>query len=451
MSDSEELLGLLDRVLDQARPGEGVEVYGLDQTETTVKAYRGEVESLSSARTRGVGIRILVDGRIGYAYSADVSDAALREALAAARTNARVATPDEANVLVGVVEHEPVPGLYDVRIEAVAPGAKVEAALRLEAAVTAAGPPIKGVDAAQYGDGVTLAAIASTTGLRGQYRRSDAFVLAEALAEQDGATTSAYGLAMARHPEALDVEAAAGEAVERARRLLGGRKPPSGRVPVVFDPFVTASFLGVLAGPLTAEAVQRGRSLFADRVGDALAGAHVTLVDDGRHPEGPASAPWDGEGTPTQRTVLLEEGVLRRFLHNAYTAARWNTSSTGNARRASYSAPPGLSATNLYVQPGTASAPDLLAQVGEGFYCQQVMGLHSGANPISGDFSVGAAGLMIRDGALAEPVREATIASSIPDILSGIAAVGADLRFLPFGGGMGGLTLVVEGMTLAGE
>ncbi len=445
-----DLQALLDQVLERAETGEGLEVFGLDETETTVSAREAAVESLTSARTRGVGMRVVNDGRVGYASTADLSETALGETLEQARTNARVTSPDEANVLAEPAEPEPLPGLYEPDAETVAAEFKVDLALELEAAAASAAPPIRGVDVARYGDALTTAAIASTTGVRAAYRRSDAYVLVEVLAERDDATMSAYGLAMARRPHALDVRAAADEAVQRATRIVGGSKPDSAKMVVIFDPFVTASFLGVLASALTAEAVQRGRSLFAEKVGERLGPEHLTLIDDGRHPDGPASAPWDGEGVPTGRTRLLDAGVLRGFLHNTYTANRGDTTSTGNASRAGYKGPPGLSPTNLYLEPGSRSQSELLREVGTAFYCQQVMGLHSGANPVTGDFSVGAAGAMVRDGAFAEPVREVTVAGTIPTILEGITAVGADLRFLPFGGGMGGLTLVVEGMTLAG-
>jgi PmbA protein len=448
-----DLQQLLDGIVDRAGPGEHVEAYGVDETDTTVKAYDGEVEALSSARTRGVGVRVISGGRVGYAYTADLGEAALAETLDEARANASVSTPDEANVLPRPDRDRPpadMPGLYDPAFEEVPAQAKVDAALALEAAARGAGPPVKGVDSATYGDGVRTAAIASTTGLRGSYTRCDAYVVVEVLAEADGASTSAYGLDMGRLLRDLDLEAAAAEAVLRATRLLGGRKPASAKVPIVFDPFVTASFLGVLAGALTAESVQKGRSLFAGRVGERVGGVHLTLVDDGSLMEGPAAAPWDGEGVATGRTPLIEDGVISGWLHNSYTAAKDGTASTGNASRAGFKSPPGVAPTNLFLAPGDEDQQALLARAGTGFYCQQVMGIHSGANPISGDFSVGAAGLMIRDGQLAEPVREAVIAGTIPEMLTGLGAVGSDLRFLPFGGGMGGATLLIEGMTLAG-
>jgi PmbA protein len=445
-----DLTEVLDRLLEQAEQGEALEAFGVDATETVVKADRGEVESLSSARTRGVGVRVVRESRVGYAYTADLSEAALDEVLTEARSNAAVATPDEANVLPAAAPAADLPGLYDEAIAEVPTEAKVDLALRLEAAARGASPRIRGVDIAQYGDSTSVRAIASTEGVRGAYQRGDAWLLVEAVAEADGAATSAYGMDVARVPAALDVEGTAGEAVERATRLLGGRKPAGARIPVLLDPFATASLLAVIAGALTAEAVQKGRSLFADKIGEDLATDTVTLIDDGRHADGLAAAPWDGEGVPTGATTLIGDGVLRGFLHNTYTAAKDGVTSTGNASRGGFKTAPGVSSSNLYLEPGTSDQTALLAAAGEAFYCQQVMGLHSGANPISGDFSVGASGLMVRDGAFAEPVREVSIASTIPEILAGIREVGSDLRFLPIGGGAGGMTLLVDGMTLSG-
>jgi PmbA protein len=451
VSAQDELLAVLDRVVAQAAPGEGVEAFGIDETETNVRAWGGEVESLSSARTRGVGIRVLRDGRVGYAYSAALDEAALAQTLADARRNAAVAGPDEANALPEAREAAPLPEVAVPGFEDVPAERKVALALQLEAAVGAHGGEVKGVDTAAYADAVTTAAIASTAGVRQAYRRTDATIFAEVLAERDGATTSAYGLDMRRHPDALDVAAVAAEGIDRATRLLGGRKPASAKIAVVLDPFATASLLGVIAGALTAEAVQKGRSLFAGRVGERVGSELVTLVDDGRLIDGPAASPWDGEGVPSGRTGLIENGVLRGFLHNTYTGRKDGVASTGNASRSGFMSPPGLAPTNLFLQPGGLSAEELLAQAGTAFYCQQIMGVHSGANAVSGDISVGAAGLMIRDGAFAEPVREATIGGTIFGLLDGLVAVGRDLRFLPFGGGMGGALLLVDGLTLAGS
>lgn len=444
------LLAILDRVVARASGGEGVEVYGIDETQLSIKAYDAEVEALSSARTRGVGIRVLSEGRFGYAWTSDLTERALAETLDDARRNATATGADDANVLPEPLPPSDVGSLDDQRFGEVTTQDKVALALQLEAGVRRAGGAVKGVDSATYGDGRSAVAIASTTGIRAATTRCDAYVVVEALAEADGATTSAYGLDTARVAQDLDVEAAAEEAVRRALLVLGGRKPGTARVPVVFDPFATAEVIGVLSGALTAEAVQKGRSLFAGKVGQVIGAERLTLVDDGTLPGGLSTMPWDDEGVPTSRTLLLESGVLRGYLHNTHTAARDGTASTGNASRSGFRSPPGVAPSNLHLLPGDRSPEALLRDVGDGFYCQRLMGLHSGANPVTGEFSVGVNGVMVRDGALAEPVREATIAGTLPAMLMGVAAVGSDLRWLPFGGGLGGLTLIVEGMTLAG-
>jgi PmbA protein len=210
--------------------------------------------------------------------------------------------------------------------------------------------------------------------------------------------------------------------------------------------------LGVLAGPLSAEAVLKGRSLFADRLGDEVAAAGLALVDDGLLADGPGTAPWDGEGVPQQRTALIDDGRLASYLHNTWTARRTggDARSTGNAARSSFKTSPGVAPTNLYFEPGQLAAEEVLARAGEAVYVQDVVGVHSGANPISGDFSVGFTGLAVRDGGLAEPIREATVASTIPDILRGVDAVGRDVRFYPFGGSLGGSTVLISEMSIAG-
>ena len=436
--------------LSGAAEGEQVEAYALESVRTEVRARRGEVDALTSASSRGLGVRLIVGGRMGYGWAADPSLDEAAELLEAARGSAAHATPDEANVLPGAATAEDIPGLFREALAGVEPDRKVALALDLERAAVSANADVRRVEEVMYGDAVSRVALASTAGLASEYRRTDCWCVASAIAERDGDTQTGFSFQVAREPDDLDHEAVGREAAERGARLLGAVKPATGRLPVLLDPWAAASFLGVLASGLSAEEVQKGRSLLAGMVGERVASEAVTLVDDGRLPEGPASAPFDDEGVPTSRTPLIDRGVLRGFLHNTVTARRdgVGTSSTGNASRPSYRGVPGVSTTNLLVEPGPEPPESLLVSAGRAVYVQEVKGVHSGANPVSGEFSVGAAGLRVEDGALGEPLREMTIASTLPEVLRGVTAVGSDVRFLF---GVGTPTILVEEMTVAGR
>ena len=451
MSETADLLELAQRAISSARPGEAVEAYAAWGRETEVKVYSGEVEALVSAESRGVGVRVIFEGRLGYAYAADPDPEELAEVVSQARTNAALSTPDDGNVLPQPQPIEPLEGILLPELLEATPEEKVALAFAIERACREADRRVKGVESAQYGEGLGRVAVASTTGIEATAERGDCWAAAVALASDGGSETqTGFGLQIARRPRDLDVDAAGREAAERAVRLLGAQKPPTGRMPVMLDPFAAASFLGVVTAGLSAESVLKGRSLFAGRVGENVASEHVRLVDDGRELAGPGAEPFDGEGVPTRRTPLIEGGILRGYLHNTYTAARMSAASTGNASRSGFKSTPGISPTNLILTPGTESPERLAAKAGRTLLVQDLIGVHSGANPISGDFSVGVNGLVLEGGAPAAPVREATIASTILDILRDVVAVGNDLRFLPFGGSIGTPTILIGEMTVAG-
>ncbi|HEU0130454.1 MAG TPA: TldD/PmbA family protein [Mycobacteriales bacterium] len=447
-----DLLDLASRVVGWAGDREGVEAFAVHSVDTSVTAFDGEVESLSSSETRGVGVRVVVDGRMGFASTSDVTDDGLAYALSEARSNAALGTPDPGNVLPAPAAYSDVDGIFVGGLESVEAARKVSAALELERLTRAAHELVSGVDSATYGDSRSSVAIASTAGVAAEYARTDVYAYVAALARTADETQTGLGLTQGRSFDDLDLAAAAHEAAVRATRLLGARKPATARVPVVFDPLVTASFLGVLASALTAEAVQKGRSLFASRVGEPVARETFSLVDDGRITEGAAAAPFDDEGVPTRRTPVVEHGVLQGFLHNTETAARagGSAASTGNASRSGFNGSPGVAPTNLYLDGVTVPPVEILARAEGGLYVQDVSGLHSGTNPVSGEFSVGATGLWIRGGALEEPVREVTVSSTLVEMLLAISALGDDRRFFPFGGSYGGATALLAEMTVAG-
>jgi PmbA protein len=447
--DPADLTDLCEAAVAAAEGDEAVEAFAEESRHTEASALRGEVEGLTFAESRGVGIRLIVGGRLGYAWAADPSLDEVREAVGRARENAALAEPDEHNVLPGSETAEPMPELYRVDQAEIPAERKVAMALDLERRAVSIDRRATKVDMAQIGDAVSRVAIASTAGVETEYARTDAWCVSVAIAHEGDDTQTGYSFAIARGVDELPWEAIAGESVQRAVRLLGAEKPPTTRVPVLLDPFAAMSFLGVLASALSAEAVQKGRSLFASMVGQAIGSELFTLVDDGRVAVGPAACPFDDEAVPSRRTELFTAGILNGFLHDTYTAHRsgGGQRSTGNAKRAGYRSAPGVGTSNFFVDAGSSSVEELLAAAEGGVLIQDVSGVHSGANPISGEFSVGATGLRIAGGEPGEPLREMTVASTLPEMLAAITGVGNDLRFFS---SVGTPSILIGEMTLAG-
>jgi PmbA protein len=310
---------------------------------------------------------------------------------------------------------------------------------------------VTAVEEVVYVDEESSAAIATSRGVSGEFAASISYAFLQAMATQDSEVQTGLGFGVARSPRDLDPDRIGAEAGDESSSMLGATKPESRSCPVVLSDRVAASFAGFVGGALSADDVQRGRSPFADRLGDEVASAELRLADDGTDPGGLASAPFDGEGTPRGRTPLLGDGRLLAYLHDSYTARRGGARSTGNAARASYRSPPSVSPSNLMIEPGDLDLAGLLERAGEGVYITEVAGLHSGVNPVTGRYSVGATGRAIRGGRLAEPLREFTIAGDLLSTLAGVQAVGSEARWVPFGGSVHSAPILVGEMAIGGS
>jgi PmbA protein len=447
-SDGADLLAIVDRVVAQAVNGEQLEAFVSRGGDTEVRIYEGEVEHFVSAQAEGIGIRVIRDGRTGFAYAGTLDEEAIAEVLAEARDNVKFGTVDE---WAGVAEPDGVAPtdqpLWNDELAAFPTERKIDLAKELEQLTLAADKRVR-VDDSNYADAYGEAAVATTTGIRQWGRENGCYVSVSTLADDGDETQSGFGFSVGRSPQLFDLPRAAREAAERATRLLGATKPPSRRTTVVFDPFVTAQLLGIIASTLNGEAVVKGRSLFKDRLGEQVAPPFVSLVDDPTNPLAYTATDVDGEGLAARRNVLIDGGVLQMFVHNSYSARRAATVSTGNAVRGGFSGTPGVGALALQLEPGTRSQEELIAGIDDGLLIQSVQGIHSGVNPISGDFSTGAAGLLIRNGQVAEPVREFTIASTLQRMLLDIVEVGGDVDWLPMRAA--GVSLVVNDVTMSG-
>jgi PmbA protein len=427
------------------------EAYVSHEAGREVRVHGGEVESLTAAARTGVGVRAWIGHRVGYAYGTDLSDAGVAAIAGRAAEAAEIADEDEFAVPPAPAEIEALPGLGDPSIAEWDTGRVAGLALTVERTALESDPRLVGVEAAVYADADERVAIASSAGVAGEYQSSNCYAYLQALAEGEGARETGLGFGLARGPRGLDPEAIGAEGARRALAMIGAGKPASRSCPVVLDETVAADFAGLIGGGLSAKAVQRGRSPFAGRLEEEVASAAFVLHDDGRDPQGPASAPFDGEGVPRRRTALIEDGRLRSYLYDTYTANREGVSSTGAAARQGYRSLPSVSTSNLMVAPGSHSLEQLLAEAGEGIFVTDVAGLHSGVNPVTGVFSVGASGRTIRDGRLAEPVREFTIAGELVAMLGAVSAAGAESRWVPFGGSVSTPPLLIAEMAISGS
>jgi len=448
-----ELGGVAGRAAEAATSAgaSDAEVWAEGGRSREVRVHGGEVESLTEASGRGVGIRAWIGSRTGYAYGTDLSDAGLAELADAAVGAAHVADEDESSAAPDPAgDPVEIPGLHDVGVASTETTRVIDLAKRVERAALDRDERVTAVEEVVYVDEDSTAAIASTRGVSGTFSASVAYAFLQAMATEGSEVQTGLGFGVARSPAGLDPDQIGVEAGDEASSMLGATKPESRSCPVVLSDRVAASFAGFVGGAVSADDVQRGRSPFADRLGEEVASAALVIADDGTDPGGLASAPFDGEGTPRGRTPLLGEGRLLAYLHDSYTARRAGGTSTGNAARASYRSAPSVSPSNLMIEPGELTFDQLLERAGDGVYVTEVAGLHSGVNPVTGRYSVGASGRAIRGGELAEPLREFTIAGDLLGTLAAVDAVGSRARWVPFGGSVHSAPLLVGEIAVGG-
>jgi len=428
------------------------EAYASEEATREVRVHDGEVESLTAATGRGLGVRAWIGARVGYGFGTDLSDAGLAALAERAVGAARVADEDEfAGPPPGGEAADPIAGLSDPSLPEWPTARVAELALEIERAALAADTRVAGVEQAVYVEAAERVAVAASTGIAASYEASHCYGYLQALAEGEDGRESGLGFGLARGPAGLEPGEIGREAAARATAMIGAGKPASRTCAVVLDQTVAASFVGLVGRAAAASAVQRGRSPLAGRLGERVADDALALHDDGLVPAGFATSPVDGEGVPRRRTALIEGGELRSYLYDTYTARRGDAASTGNAGRSGYRARPSVAASNLVVAPGSLGLPELLAEAGEGVYVTDVAGLHSGVNPVTGVFSVGASGREIAGGELGRPLREFTIASDLISMLGAVRAAGSEPRWVPFGGSVSAPPLLIGEMAVSGS
>lgn len=427
------------------------ELFFEDLQSSEIKVYEREVESLVSSRPRGLGVRIFKDDQMGFAYTSDLTQEGLRLALEKALENAMVVQKNSLKSLPPLYHEYPTMDFYNPLLAKERVEDKIEHLLKLEEMALSYEERIVKAPEVGYSDGMSHVMLYNSRGLELSFKRNLCYSYIVVLAREGEDVQTGVALTHGRSLHELDIEKTVREACQEALALLGARQVPSQKAPILFKPEVGASIIDLLGDALTAEAVQKKRSLFAGKLGQEVASPLVNLIDDGLLKEGLASQPFDGEGVPSQTTQVIREGLLETYLYDTYTSRKEERESTGNAVRSSYKGIPGVSPTNLFLSPGKKSQKELLSSVENGLYVQELSGLHSGANPISGDFSVGASGRWIHQGEFGESVREVTIAGNLMDLLKGIVAVASDLTFNPMVGSAGAPTFLVDSLSIGGS
>lgn len=451
--DTSKLAEIAQKYASMAKPGEELEVYVSSGSDVEIAIYNGEVENMSTASTTALGIRVINDHREGSAWTESLEPQHIEAALAAARENATIAEPDEFASMVSpdmIDDIEPTPqnGWRD-SILTTSLEDKLKVAMELDAYARSLSNVINDIEASSYDDGWGHSVVANSHGILVSNSSTSASCSTEMVFGEGKDAISSSGFSFGRGFEEIDLHEAAEMALRDGLPMIGATQPISSKLPVIFDPMVGAQFLGIISSLFSGTAVAKGRALLADRLGEKIANSNLTLIDDPTNENSFTGATYDGEGMPLRKNIFLENGVLKQFAHSMYSSRRLKMKANGCAKRGGVASRPGAGMRTFMAQPTGETLEDLFEKVGEGLFIKHILGVHSGVNTLSGDFSVGAQGIWIRDGRLAESFKEATIASDLLTMLSNVSAVANDTWWLP--GSTVGNSILIDEMVMTGK
>lgn len=419
-----------------------------DEFSTLVRL--GQVETLKESGSKSIGVRVFNGKRAASTHSSDFTRAGLDRMLNSALELAKITSedpfagipePDQLGSISGELD------LYSTDVYSLPGQERIAYARRAEKAALDYDPRIKNSEGGSFDAATGHKILANSHGFIGEYRRSYCSVAAIPIAQgENGAMQRDYWFSVSRNLAKLESPEEVGKiAAQRTLRRLGARKVKTQQIPVIFDPLVANSILGHIFEGVNGDSVYRGASFLAGKLGQKIASENVTVVDDGTMPGGFGTSPFDGEGIPTRRTVVIENGILKSYLLNTYTAKKLGLETTGNASRG-LAGTPGIGPGNYFLQAGTRTAQQLIADVKQGLYVTEFLGM--GVNLVTGDYSRGASGLWISSGELTYPVEEITVAGNLKDMFLNISEVANDLEFR---GSVASPTIRIDGLTVGGE
>jgi len=410
----------------------------------------GQVETLKESGSKAIGVRVFFGQRAASTYSSDFSPDGIAHMLKSALELAKITSEDPHAGIPEATQLGSLTGdlnLYHEDVYSLPGPERIDYARRAEKAALEFDPRMKNSEGGSFDAATGRKILANSHGFVGEYRRSYCSVSVVPIAQDDhGNMQRDYWYSVSRSLAKLEsAEDVGKEAARRTLRRLGARKVKTAHVPVVLDPMVATSMLEHIFEGVNGDSVYRGASFLAGKLGQKIAGANVTVVDDGTMPGGFGTSPFDGEGIPTRRKVVIENGVLKSYLLNTYTAKKLGLQTTANASRG-LAGTPGISPGNYFLQPGTKTPQQIIGEIKDGLYVTEFLGM--GVNLVTGDYSRGASGLWIVNGELAYPVEEITVAGNLKDVFMNISEIGTDLEFR---GSVASPTLRIDGLTVGGE
>lgn len=426
------------------------ELYYASSASTMVKVFQSEIDQFSASEEGGVCFRCIVNGKMGYASTEELSSAQAAAIVERAADNASVLEAEEQVFLGegGQVYEQLKRGTYSLPTTE----ELIKAALNTQEQLYAADAAVVDGSETRAVSEYSRIAICNSKGLDLSYENNLAVVMAEAVVERDGEKSNDYAFKLGKI-DTIDTGELAKKAVKDALAKLGAEVAPTGNYPVVFSPEAMSSILNVFSSVFSSEAAQKGLSRLAGKEGEIIAADIVTLVDDPFHKDNPMPIHFDAEGSPTRRKNIIEKGQLKTLLYNLKTAAVAGKKTTGNASKAGYDAPIGLRPFTLYLEGGEMTEAQLLQKAENGVYICELQGLHAGASPVTGDFSLQSSGFLIENGIKTIPVKGFTVAGNFYDLLQNITALADNVK-LPRALGMtafGAPTVLVEGLSVAGK
>ena len=419
-----------------------------DEFSTTVRL--GQVETLKEAGSKSIGVRVFFGQRAASTYSSDFSAEGIERMLKSALELAKITSEDPFAGIPDAAKLGALSGdlsLYHEDVYSLPGSERIAYARGAEKAALDTDPRIKNSEGGSFDAATGRKILANSHGFVGEYRRSYCSVAVVPIAQDErGAMQRDYWYSVARSLAKLDpAEQVGKEAARRTLRRLGARKVKTAHVPVVLDPLVATSILEHIFEGVNGDSVYRSASFLAGKLGEKIAGANVTVIDDGTMPGGFGTTPFDGEGVPTRKTVVIENGILKSYLLNTYTAKKLGLETTANAARG-LAGTPGIGPGNYFLQPGTKSPQQIIGEINDGLYVTEFLG--QGANLVTGDYSRGGSGLWIVNGELAYPVEEITVAGNLKEMFMNISEIATDLEFR---GSVASPTIRIDGLTVGGE